>query len=203
MLLANPNAVKSAFTLSFKSALYKCQWIQINIFLVCAPILMGCTGQGGPGQGTLQSRCTHLCFWMSNYLKLKQSHYSMGELRGKGGEWRSGGTDSMAGSIPGMCLAPAPVLVGEARCWAAPPGNLARRIYLWGEERSWFGQLFLEVLGKHLETLHHCPSPEPFTNVWGVVAIPGVWKMWDLLQKNTVLSQRKHSNLVWCDTLCL
>lgn len=97
-----------------------------------------------------------------------------------------------------------PSVVGGARCWAAPPGNLAGRIYLWGEERSWFGQLFLEVLGKHLETLHNCASQLPFTNVWGVIAIPGVWKMWgDLLQRNTVLSQHKHSNLVWYDTLCL
>lgn len=116
-------------------------------------------------------------------------------LSGKGGELG-------AGSIPGMCLAPAPVLVAwGARCWAAPPGKCGKESLSLGG-RSWFGQLFLE--GRYWEHLEPCRAvpAESASQMYGV------WLLFQGSEKCEVFRSRKTQSCpstrtaIWFDITC-
>lgn len=82
----------------------------------------------------------------------------MAEHLGKGGELEARG--ALAGSIPGMCLAPAPAPPpAGGKGLSCTPGEMRQRefIFLGGQEPFLAAFPSREILGKPLGALQSCP----------------------------------------------
>lgn len=120
----------------------------------------------------------------------------MAERLGKGGELEAQG--ALAGSIPGMRLAAAPAAGGRQGAELHPQGDAAKRVYLSGEGRNRFWQLFLG--GRYGETTRSFADLSQLS--WDAHKCMGcdcyfrAQKNVRYLAKDIVLPQQKHSDVV-------
>lgn len=206
MLLANPNAmiiiptaIKSASTFSFWSVIYKHKWIWMNIFWVWAPIQVRYARQRGLGQGTFQNRCTHICSRMRNYLKKKKKSVWLNH------GWTFRKRRRSTGHTGWPCTSRSAAAAGGGqRAELQHQGDAANRVYLLGEGRNWFWQLFLG--GSYWENTWSFAELSQLSELHksaGCDCCLVAQKNERYLATDRVLPQQKHSNVVWYDTLHL